>query len=228
MTEPVVRLQAASKVYETAGPPALDQVSLEVAAGEALAVMGPSGSGKSTLLNLVGGIDRPTAGRVEVAGVDLGSLSETGLARFRRAHVGVVFQFFHLLDDLTVRDNVLLPAQLARTPAAAARARADELLEVLGLTSRAGAYPARLSGGQRQRVAVARALMNRPDVLLADEPTGAVDATAGAQVAQLLAELNQAGQTLILVTHDPALARRCATRVVELLDGRIATPVGVR
>ncbi|MEN3358057.1 MAG: putative transport system ATP-binding protein, partial [Mycobacteriales bacterium] len=177
MTE-LVRLRAAGKRYETAGPPALDGVNLTVSAGESVAVMGPSGSGKSTLLNLVAGLDRPTDGEVEVAGTVLNRLSETALARFRREQIGIVFQFFHLLDDLTARDNVLLPAQLAGGPRRAAVARADELLDALGLTGRANAYPARLSGGERQRVAVARALINRPPLLLADEPTGAVDAHA--------------------------------------------------
>jgi putative ABC transport system ATP-binding protein len=218
MTE-LVRLRAASKQYESAGPPALDRVDVEIGTGEAVAVMGPSGSGKSTLLNLIAGLDRPTAGTVEVAGVDLGQLSETGLARFRRTHIGIIFQFFHLLDDLTVRDNVLLPAQLAGVRRQVARRRAEELLEELGLARKADAYPARLSGGQRQRVAVARALVNRPALLLADEPTGAVDAATGGQVADLLTELHRGGQTLLLVTHDPVLAQRCATRVVTLADG---------
>jgi putative ABC transport system ATP-binding protein len=224
MTE-LVRLQAAGKRYETAGPPALDGVNLTVQAGESVAVMGPSGSGKSTLLNLVAGLDRPTDGEVEVAGTVLNRLSETALARFRRARIGIVFQFFHLLDDLTARDNVLLPAQLAGVPRRAAAARADELLDALGIAARANAYPARLSGGERQRVAVARALVNRPPLLLADEPTGAVDAHAGAQIMELLRDLNQGGQTILLVTHDPALARGCATRVVEVRDGRLAEKV---
>ena len=225
MTEPVVvRLRAATKRYEPGSPPALDRVDLGVRAGEAVAVMGPSGSGKSTLLNLVAGVDRASEGGVEVAGFDLTRLSETGLARFRRAHIGIIFQFFHLLEDLTARDNVLLPAQLAGTPAGAARRRAAELLDTLGLAARMDAYPARLSGGERQRVAIARALMNRPEVLLADEPTGAVDERTGAQVTELLADLNRSGQTLILVTHDPAVARRCAHRIVELRDGRVAAP----
>jgi putative ABC transport system ATP-binding protein len=216
----LVRLRAAGKRYESAGPPALDGVDLTVSTGEAVAVMGPSGSGKSTLLNLVAGLDRPTEGQVEVAGTVLNRLSETALARFRREHIGIVFQFFHLLDDLTARDNVLLPAQLAGTPRRAALARADELLDTLGLAARADAYPARLSGGERQRVAVARALINRPPLLLADEPTGAVDAKAGANVAELLRDLNRSGQTVLLVTHDAALASRCASRVVEVRDGK--------
>ncbi|MGS2617832.1 ABC transporter ATP-binding protein [Micromonospora sp. LZ34] len=228
MTE-LVRLTGVSKRYEPTGPPALDEVNVEVGTGEAVAVMGPSGSGKSTLLNLVGGLDRPTGGTVEVAGVNLGGLSEKRLAVFRRTHIGIVFQFFHLLDDLTVRDNVLLPAQLAGVPARAARARAAELIDVLGLGGKANAYPARLSGGQRQRVAIARALVNRPALLLADEPTGAVDARTGAQVTEVLRELNGDGQTLLLVTHDRTLAGRCARRVVELSDGRVGTsaPAGV-
>jgi putative ABC transport system ATP-binding protein len=224
MTE-LVRLRAAGKRYEMAGPPALDRVDLTVLTGESVAVMGPSGSGKSTLLNLVAGLDRPTEGEVEVAGTVLNRLSETALARFRRERVGIIFQFFHLLDEVTARDNVLLPAQLAGVPRRAAAARADELLDALGLTARAGAYPARLSGGERQRVAVARALVNRPPLLLADEPTGAVDAEAGAQIMELLRDLNRGGQTVLLVTHDPALARRCATRVVEVRDGRLAERV---
>ncbi|HEX6682033.1 MAG TPA: ABC transporter ATP-binding protein [Candidatus Limnocylindrales bacterium] len=219
----LVVLNAATRRYEAAGSPALDRVSLSVKAGESMGVMGPSGSGKSTLLNLVAGLDRPNDGTVEVAGVNLTRLSERRLATFRRAHIGIVFQFFHLLDDLTVRDNILLPAQLAGARTRPARARAGELMEALGIEAKANAYPARLSGGQRQRVAVARALINRPSLLLADEPTGAVDAVAGAQVTHLLRELNRDGQTLILVTHDSALAHACATRLVELCDGRIVS-----
>jgi putative ABC transport system ATP-binding protein len=221
----LVRLRAAGKQYESAGPPALDGVDLSVEPGEAVAIMGPSGSGKSTLLNLVAGLDRPTGGQVEVAGTVLNRLSEAALARFRRTNIGVIFQFFHLLDDLTARDNVLLPAQLAGTPRRQATARADELLDALGLTARANAYPARLSGGERQRVAVARALINKPPLLLADEPTGAVDAKAGAQVIALLRDLNQGGQTVLLVTHDAVLARGAATRIVEMRDGRLTEQV---
>jgi putative ABC transport system ATP-binding protein len=222
MTE-LVKIRAVGKRYESAGPPALDGVDLSVAPGEAVAVMGPSGSGKSTLLNLVAGLDRPTEGRVEVAGTDLTGLSETALARFRRQHIGIVFQFFHLLDELTARDNVLLPAQLAGMPRKQAMARADELIDSLGLAARAKAYPATLSGGERQRVAVARALVNRPPLLLADEPTGAVDARAGDQITELLRDLNRGGQTVVLVTHDATLAARCATRTIEVRDGKVAS-----
>jgi putative ABC transport system ATP-binding protein len=194
-------------------------VSMSVAAGEAVAIMGPSGSGKSTLLNLIAGMDRPTTGAVRVGDDRVDMLSETGVARFRRRTVGMIFQFFNLLDDMTVVDNVLLPAQLARTPGA--RARADELLAKLRIDHRRDAYPARLSGGERQRVAIARALINQPAVLLADEPTGAVDTATGDEIGALLLELNSAGQTLILVTHNPELAAKYTHRVVAIADGRV-------
>ncbi|WP_049561920.1 ABC transporter ATP-binding protein [Nonomuraea sp. SBT364] len=218
--EDIVRLDGVRKHYgETA---ALDGVSLRIGAGEAVAVMGPSGCGKSTLLNMIAGLDRPTGGTVVVAGEDLGRLDETGLALFRRRHIGMIFQFFNLIDDLPALDNVALPAQLTGVPARQARRRALELLDELGIAGRKDAYPAVLSGGERQRVAVARALMNRPALLLADEPTGALDSRFGEQVMDLLIDLNQIGQTLLIVTHDPQLATRCAGRLVELADGRVA------
>lgn len=201
---------------------ALDGLTLSVTAGEAVAVMGPSGCGKSTLLNLVAGLDRPSAGGVRVAGQELTELNETGLALFRRRHIGMVFQFFNLIDDLPALDNVTLAAQLTGTPARQARRRALELLGELGVADRKDAYPAVLSGGERQRVAVARALMNRPALLLADEPTGALDSRSGEQVMDLLIDLNQLGQTLLIVTHDRNLAIRCAGRLVEMADGRVA------
>ncbi|MGW4815516.1 ABC transporter ATP-binding protein [Kitasatospora cineracea] len=216
----VVRLDGVRKEYGDAV--ALDGVSLEIRAGEAVAVMGPSGCGKSTLLSMVAGLDRPTAGSVVVHGEDLGELDETGLALYRRRRIGMVFQFFHLIDDLSALDNVALAAQLTGTPARAARLRALELLDELGISDRRNAYPAVLSGGERQRVAVARALMNRPAVLLADEPTGALDSRSGEQVMDLLIDLNQIGQTLLMVTHDPRLATRCASRLIEFADGRVA------
>ncbi|MGA8117609.1 MAG: ABC transporter ATP-binding protein [Actinocatenispora sp.] len=216
----VVELSAVRKEY--ADTTALDGVSLEIRAGEAVAVMGPSGSGKSTLLNMVAGLDRPTSGTVVVDGCDLGALNEKGLALYRRRQVGMVFQFFNLLDDLPALDNVALAAQLTGTAAGQARSRALELLDELGIADRRNVYPAALSGGERQRVAVARALMNRPALLLADEPTGALDSRTGEQVMDLLLDLNQLGQTLLLVTHDERLATRCATRLVEFADGRVA------
>jgi putative ABC transport system ATP-binding protein len=217
--ETVVRLDGVRKEY--GGTTALDGVSLEIRAGEAVAVMGPSGCGKSTLLNMIAGLDRPTAGSVVVRGENVGELSEKGLALYRRRHIGMVFQFFNLIDDLSALDNVALAAQLTGTPARQARRRALELFDELEIADRARAYPAVLSGGERQRVAVARALMNRPALLLADEPTGALDSRTGEQVMDLLLDLNQIGQTLVLVTHDERLARRCASRLVLLADGRV-------
>ena len=224
METPVIELRQVSKRYDE-GPPAVDALRLTVAPGEALAVLGPSGSGKSTLLNLVAGLDRPSAGEVRVEGLRVDTLSETASAKFRRARIGMVFQFFNLLDDLTVADNVLLPAQLAGMPRPAARRRVAELLETLGVDRHARASPGRLSGGERQRVAVARALVNRPALLLADEPTGALDTASGQDVRELLGELNEDGQTIVLVTHDLGLAESCATRTIRLVDGRIVDDV---
>jgi putative ABC transport system ATP-binding protein len=216
----VVRLDDVRKEYGATA--ALDGVSLEIRAGEAVAVMGPSGCGKSTLLNMVAGLDRPTSGTVVVHGEDLARLNETGRALFRRRRIGMIFQFFNLLDDLPALDNVALAGQLVGAPARQARGRALELLDELGIADRRNTYPAALSGGERQRVAVARALMNRPAVLLADEPTGALDSRAGEQVMDLLLDLNQIGQTLLMVTHDERLATRCASRLIEVVVGRVA------
>jgi putative ABC transport system ATP-binding protein len=221
VTAPLIQLHEVTRRYDE-GLPALHEVSLSVAPGEAVAILGPSGSGKSTLLNLVAGLDRPSAGTVTVDGVRVDKLGEAASARYRRARVGLVFQFFNLLDDLTVADNVVLPAQLAGMGRAAAQRRATELLDRLGVGRHASAYPGRLSGGERQRVAVARALMNRPALLLADEPTGALDTASGEDVMRLLSELHADGQTIVVVTHDLVLAETCATRTVQLLDGRVA------
>jgi putative ABC transport system ATP-binding protein len=222
----VIELAEVTKRYSSDGQPAVDRVSLLVAAGEAVAVMGPSGSGKSTLLNLIAGLDRPSTGTVAVAGQRVDRLSETGVARFRRRQVGMIFQFFNLLDDLTVADNVLLPAQLAGLSRRQARERAGELLSALRIDKLKDAYPARLSGGQRQRVAIARALVNRPSVLLADEPTGALDTATGDEIGELLAGLNASGQTLVLVTHNPDLAAAYARRIIQITDGRITSDTG--
>ncbi|WP_327358361.1 ABC transporter ATP-binding protein [Streptomyces sp. NBC_01304] len=221
---PVIELCEVSRRYDAAaeGPPALCDASLTVHRGEAVAILGPSGSGKSTLLNLIAGLDRPDTGTVTVDGVRVDRLGEAASARYRRAKIGMIFQFFNLLDDLTVADNVALPAQLAGMYRATAHRRAAELLETLGIDRHARAYPGRLSGGERQRVAVARALINRPPLLLADEPTGALDSASGQDVRGLLSELHADGQTVVLVTHDLALARTCATRTIEVVDGRIA------
>jgi putative ABC transport system ATP-binding protein len=221
IADDVIRFDGVTKVYQAGAPAALADVTLTVAAGEVAAVMGPSGSGKSTLLNLVAGLDKPTSGAVTVAGLRIDALGETALARFRARHVGIIFQFFNLLDDLTVADNVLLPAQLAGASRRAARTQAAELLDRLGIADHRDDYPARLSGGQRQRVAIARALVNSPELLLADEPTGALDTATGQEIGRLLRELNAAGQTLVLVTHDPALAQRYAARTLQLVDGHL-------
>ena len=218
----LVQLTDVGKSYDSDGSPAVAHVSIQVGGGESVAIMGPSGSGKSTLLNLIAGLDRPTSGTVTVGGERIDTLSETGVARFRRRQVGMIFQFFNLLDDMTVLDNVLLPAQLAGMPAKQARGRAGELLAALRIGRHADAYPARLSGGERQRVAIARALVNRPALLLADEPTGALDTANGEAIGELLCDLNSSGQTLILVTHNPDLAARYARRVIEIVDGKTA------
>ncbi|MFD5465765.1 ABC transporter ATP-binding protein [Kitasatospora sp. NPDC127059] len=218
--DPVIELSGVSRRYEGARA-ALDGVTLSVRAGESVALLGPSGSGKSTLLNLVAGLDRPSAGTVTVAGVRVDRLNEKGSAKYRRGTIGMVFQFFNLLDDLTVADNVVLAGELAGVPRAGARRRAAELLESLGIDRHARAHPGRLSGGERQRVAVARALMNNPPLLLADEPTGALDSASGEDVKELFRELHQDGQTILIVTHDLTLAEDCATRTVRMRDGRV-------
>jgi len=222
----LVHINDVSKRYDGSEQPAVDGITLEIAAGEAVAVMGPSGSGKSTLLNLIAGLDRPTSGTIAVAGKRIDRLTETGMARCRRRQVGMIFQFFNLLDDLTVAENVRLPAQLAGTPRSEAQARVDELLAALHIEDHRDAYPGRLSGGERQRVAIARALVNRPAVLLADEPTGALDTATGEEIGRLLLELNRSGQTLVMVTHNPELAARYTHRAVHLIDGRIARRTG--
>jgi putative ABC transport system ATP-binding protein len=218
----LVELTKVSKTYNGAGGrAAVDEVSLDIEGGEFTAIMGPSGSGKSTVLNLIAGIDRPSRGRVRVAGEDLGRLSEARLARFRRARLGFVFQFFNLLGNLTALENVLIPAQLLGTRAASARASAMELLDQLDIVDLADSYPPALSGGQQQRVAIARAVINQPSLLLADEPTGALDTHGGEQVMGLIQRLNRDGHTVLMVTHDAKLATRHAGRVVTLIDGRI-------
>ncbi len=215
----LIQLTAVTKRYQ--GAPAVNDVNLTVEPGDAVAVMGPSGSGKSTLLNLIAGLDRPTSGSVLVAGERVDEMGETGAARFRRREIGMIFQFFNLLEDLTVQDNVLLPAQLAGVRHRRARAQAGELLARLGIDRYANTYPGRLSGGERQRVAIARALVNSPPLLLADEPTGAVDTATGEEIGRLLLDLNHEGQTLLLVTHSPDLAARYAKRTVQLVDGEV-------
>ena len=217
MTE-LVRLTEVTKVYQGGITGALNGVSVAVEKAEFTAIMGPSGSGKSTMLNLVAGLDRPSSGTVAVGGTDLSTLGEAGLARFRRDHIGFVFQFFYLLPNLTALENILIPAQLKGN---VVPGRARELLERLAIKEVADRYPARLSGGQQQRVAIARALINNPTLLLADEPTGALDTHTGDQVMELLGQLHRDGQTILLVTHDAKLATRHAARVISVMDGKI-------
>ena len=221
--ETLVQLSDVTKRYDSgSGEPALNRVSLQVPTGRVTAIMGPSGSGKSTLLNLIGGLDRPTSGVVTMEDVELSRLGEAALARHRRQKIGLIFQFFNLLNNLTALDNVLIPAELAGVPRREALERGYELLDQLGIRQQAHKYPAQLSGGERQRVAVARAIVNRPVLLLADEPTGALDTHSGEQVMDLLADLNRAGQTILLVTHDPRIAQQYATGVIRLIDGQVA------
>ncbi|MFF3411582.1 ABC transporter ATP-binding protein [Streptomyces sp. NPDC002742] len=200
---------------------AVDGVDLDVPAGQTLAVTGPSGCGKSTLLQLLGGLDRPTEGEVWLDGRRIDGLGERTLARLRRRTVGFVFQAYHLMDELTATENVELPALLAGASPRAARLRAGELLELVGLADRARHLPSELSGGQRQRVAIARALVNEPLVILADEPTGNLDSAATHDILRLFDELRAAGQTLVMVTHDERVAAT-ADRIVSMRDGTVA------
>jgi putative ABC transport system ATP-binding protein len=202
---------------------AVDHLSLDIAQGEFVAIVGRSGSGKTTLLNLLAGIDRPTAGTVRVAGADLGSLSESGLAAWRGHNVGLVFQFFQLLPTLTVAENVMLPMDFAKTiPVGERRDRAQRLLERVGIGDQAGKLPATLSGGQQQRAAIARALANDPPILLADEPTGNLDSTTADAVLKVFADLNTEGRTIVVVTHERDI-RAIVGREVTLVDGRIVS-----
>ncbi len=229
---PLLRLTEVSRVYGTGATavPALRGVSLDVAAGELVAVMGPSGSGKSTLLNLAGGLDRPTAGTVTACGVDLGTLRPAELAALRRRHIGYVFQDFNLIPSLTAAENVMLPRELDGVRAAAARREALAALEEVGVAHAADRFPEELSGGERQRVAIARSLVGERRVILADEPTGALDTPAGDEILRLLRGRSDAGAAVLLVTHEARYAG-WADRVVFLQDGTVAdvteaTPIG--
>lgn len=215
-----IRLDSVTRSYGRAADTvdALDSVSLTLSRGSFTAIMGPSGSGKSTLLQCMAGLDRPTSGRVFLGGTDLTGLSERKLTLLRRERIGFVFQAFNLMPALTAEQNVALPLRLAgRRPR---RAEVREVLERVGLASRAGHRPTELSGGQQQRVALARALVTRPEVLFGDEPTGALDSRTGRQVMELLRSMADAGQTVIMVTHDP-VAASYADRVVFLADGSL-------
>lgn len=208
----------------------LKGVSLSVRAGEFVAIVGASGSGKSTFLHILGALDRPDSGYVEFDGKDITAMSSGKLNKYRNASVGFVFQFYHLLDELTVLENVLLPAMISSSTLAwlahrnSAKKEANELLERLGLSGRLAHKPYQLSGGERQRVAIGRALMNKPRLLLADEPTGNLDSATGNGILSVFEELNKAGQTIIMVTHDPRIAQR-AHRIVRLADGFMADKI---
>ncbi|MBA2889789.1 ABC transporter ATP-binding protein [Nonomuraea soli] len=222
-TTMAVRVKGARRTFaaELAPVRALRGVDLEVAQGEFVAVMGPSGCGKSTLLNVIAGLDVVDEGTVEVAGERVDGREDDWLARFRRHHVGFVFQFFNLLDGVSALDNLVMPGLLAGMRRRAAESRARDLLDLLGLGERAQQLPSVLSGGQRQRLAIARALVNAPTLLLADEPTGALDSEGGLEVLELFRRLHDDGQTIIMVTHSPEVAAG-ASRAILMRDGRVA------
>ena len=222
-----IRVAGLVKSFGTATVHALRGVSCAVGRGERVALLGKSGSGKSTLLNLIGGLDRPTAGSVEVEGRDLGRMSGRELARFRRAAVGMIFQSFNLIPSRSALENVELPMVFAGRPPRERRASARRALEAFGLGERLHHRPTELSGGEMQRVAIARALVNRPAVLLADEPTGNLDsATANDLMALVTEHVRARGTTLVLVTHDEELARACTDRVLRLKDGQLVSVTG--
>ena len=201
---------------------AVDDVSLEIDGGDFVALLGPSGSGKSTLLNLIAGLDRPTAGRISVNGRGLAEMNSRELARYRRETVGIVFQFFHLIPSMTLAQNVELPLRFAGVPREERGHRVDEALATVKLTGRVAHRPAELSGGEQQRAAIARALVMRPNLLLADEPTGNLDSRTGQGILELLRELNTGlGTTVLMVTHEQALADRYARRSLHMADGRL-------
>lgn len=217
----MIRVKQVSMALPAAGRTVmiLDDISLTIPVKQTVAIVGPSGSGKSTLLGLIAGLDRPTAGSIELDGTDITALSESRMARFRRERIGYIFQSFHLIPTLTALENVAVPLELSGERRAGERAA--ELLATVGLSDRMGHYPVQLSGGEQQRVAVARAFVCRPPILLADEPTGNLDSATGAQVIELLLSMHRDhGTTLVLVTHDSTLAT-AMQRVVSMRDGRL-------
>jgi len=223
MQDGFIRLENVTRAYTIGARTlyALRDVTLTIDAGEFVAIVGPSGSGKSTMLNLIGGIDKPDEGQVWVAGARVDELSENALAKWRGEKIGIVFQFFQLLPTLSALENAMLPMELRGTFASHRRARALESLARVGLAERATQLPSELSGGEQQRVAIARALVNDPPILLADEPTGNLDTETGERVVALLANLNYAGKTIVLVTHEETLAR-AASRIIRVRDGQVS------
>ena len=223
MGKELIRLSHIDKSYGEGklAVPVLHDISLTIEEGEYLAIMGPSGSGKSTLMNLIGCLDRPTAGEYILAGEDVAKLDDNALSRLRNRTIGFVFQNFNLLPRETALENVALPLLYAGVPRAERLERARDVLEGVGLSDRVDFYPTQLSGGQKQRVAIARAMVNRPRVMLADEPTGALDSASGRQVMELFKKLNDVGVTVVMITHAQEIADN-AKRMIRILDGRVA------
>ena len=223
----MIELRDISRTFTVGGQEvrAMDNVTLAIGAGEYLSIMGPSGSGKSTLLNIIGLLDTPNSGTYLLEGRDVTSLDDKQLAATRSRKIGFIFQFFHLIPRLTAEQNIELPLMLAGVAARERHERSAPLIDSFGLTHRQHHKPDELSGGQRQRVAIARAVINRPAVLLADEPTGNLDRTSGAEIVELLERLNADGQTLVVVTHDPEIGNR-ARRRIRVVDGRLASDSG--
>ena len=222
-SDPAIQLDHISRHYSMGGATvrAVDDLSLSVHQNEFLALLGSSGSGKSTLLNLIGGLDRPTSGSIVANGQNIATLSSLELARYRRNTIGMVFQSFNLLTRMTLEENIELPLRLAEVDHAERPARVREVLERVRLTHRMGHRPVELSGGEQQRVAIARALVNRPKILLADEPTGNLDSATGEAILTLLREQSQFGMTVVMVTHERALAEKFADRLAIMVDGKL-------
>ncbi len=220
----ILKLTDICKDYQQGKEPVrvLKNISLTVERGEYLAIMGPSGSGKTTLMNLIGCLDVPTSGQYELDGRDLKDMSDDALAEVRNKHIGFVFQHFHLMPKLNARDNVALPLLYADVPLAERRARAEEALKAVGLEDRMDFLPNQLSGGQCQRVAIARAMVGKPDLLLADEPTGALDTKSGNQIMEIFRQLSSEGMTIIMITHEQSIAD-CADKTYHILDGELQT-----
>ena len=220
--DPVLRIRGVRKTFEAEQAPvrALRGLDFDMARAEFVAVMGPSGCGKSTMLNLVAGLDAVDEGTIDLDGEQIHAMDEDDLARMRRRHIGIVFQFFNLLEGMTVLENVALPAMIAGSKRKPAETRARDLLDLLGLSDKAKQLPGVLSGGQRQRLAIARALANEPTLVLADEPTGALDSDGGQEILELFRRLHAEGQTILMVTHDDDVAA-AADRIVRMRDGKV-------
>jgi len=223
MSDVIIRTEHAAKTYATGtvSTTALKDVSLEILRGSFTCIVGPSGHGKSTLMHLIGGLDRPTDGKVYIGDVEISRIANSDLARLRGTRIGFVFQFFNLLQGLTAIENVEIAMMLAGVPEREQRVRAEELLARVGLAEKAGSKPSQLSGGQQQRVAIARALANDPDILLMDEPTGNLDSHAEAEILDLLQTLHSRGKTVVIVTHSDEVSRR-AERIIRVKDGLVA------